>query len=86
MGLVKICISNKYWSTKSIYDGFWASAIMPRIRFTSLMVLLHVVDPGVEDPGDKLRKVGVGRLLIILNLGALICISPDNNLLLMSVW
>ena len=46
-----------YWSTKSLYHGLWARAIMSRDRFSALMAFLHVVDPNTEDPGDRLRKV-----------------------------
>lgn len=57
-GLVKVGVNtDRYWSTKSLYNGLWASAIMPRIRFRALMALLHVVDPGAENPGDKLCNV-----------------------------
>lgn len=37
-----------YWGTKTLLHGLWARAIM---------ILLHVVDPGAENPEDKLRKV-----------------------------
>ena len=57
-GLVKVTThADRHWSTKSLYNGLWARSIMPRIRFRALMALLHVVDPGAETPGDKLRKV-----------------------------
>ena len=57
-GLVKVVGSvDKYWSKKSLYNGLWARAIMPRLRFKALMALLHVVDPGTEVQGEKLRKV-----------------------------
>lgn len=57
-GLVKVGTNvDRYWSTKSLFNGLWASAIMPRIRFKALMALLHVVDPGAENPEDKLGSV-----------------------------
>jgi len=56
-GLVQVGNVERYWSTKSLYNGLWARDIMARIRFKALMSLLHVVDPGAETPGDKLRKV-----------------------------
>ena len=57
-GLVKVRTSvEKYWSIKTLYHGLWARAIMPRLRYKALMALLHVVDPGAEAPGDKLREV-----------------------------
>ena len=57
-GLVKVSSDiQKYWSTKSLYHGLWARGIMSRDRFKALMGFLHVVDPGNETPGDKLRKV-----------------------------
>ena len=57
MGLIRIGSSDKYWSTKSLYNGLWTCAIMPRMRFKALMAFLHVVDPEAETPGDKLQKV-----------------------------
>ena len=48
---------DKYWSTKTLYHGLWAWAILSRDRYKSLMALLHVVDPTTETPGNKLRKV-----------------------------
>ena len=57
-GLVKVVGDvDKYWSKKTLYHGLWARAILSRKRFKALMALLHVVDPGSEDKGDKLRKV-----------------------------
>lgn len=57
-GLVKVGgHTDKYWSTKTIYYGLWARAIMSRTRFRALMALLHVVDPGTEEASDKLREV-----------------------------
>ena len=57
-GLVKV-VGNveKYWSKKSLYNGLWARAIMPRLRFKALMALLHVVDPATEVPADTLHSV-----------------------------
>lgn len=57
-GLVKVGTNvEKYWIIKSLFNGLWARSIMSRLRFKALMALLHVVDPGAETPGDKLRKV-----------------------------
>ena len=84
-GLVKVGgHTDKYWSVKTLYYGLWARSIMSRTRYRGLMALLHVVDPGTEDPADKLRKVE--SFVVILNLGALPCISQDNNWQLMSEW
>ena len=47
----------KYCSTKSMYHGLWARKILSRRRYKALSAFLHVVDPGNESPGDKLRKV-----------------------------
>ncbi|PFX23649.1 hypothetical protein AWC38_SpisGene11802 [Stylophora pistillata] len=47
----------KYWSKKSLYNGLWARSIMPRLRFKTLMALLHVVDPATEVQGENLREV-----------------------------
>ena len=43
-----------YWSTKTLYHGLWARAIL---CFLALMVLLHVVDPDTEAAGETLHKV-----------------------------
>ena len=57
-GLVKVGgNTDKYWSTKTLYYGLWARSIMSRTRYRALMALLHVVDPGSENAGDKLCKV-----------------------------
>lgn len=57
MGLVKVSSFHRYWSTKSLYHGLWARQIMSRDRFKALMASIHIVDPGQEKDGDKLRKV-----------------------------
>lgn len=57
-GLVKVCTSvDMYWSTKTLYHGLWNRTILVRQSFLALMVLLHVVGPGTEAAGEKLRKV-----------------------------
>ena len=57
-GLVRVGMhADNYWSTKSLYHGLWARAILSRIRFRTLMAFLHVVDPNAETPGVKLQKV-----------------------------
>jgi hypothetical protein len=55
-GLVRVSTQFDYWSTKSLYHGLWARAIMSRDRFSALMAFLHVVDPNTEDPG-----IGCGK-------------------------
>jgi hypothetical protein len=57
MGLVKVSSFHRYWSTKTLYHGLWARHIMSRDRFKALMASIHIVDPGQEKDGDKLRKV-----------------------------
>ena len=47
----------KNWSTKTLFHGLWARAILSRTRFCAILGMLHVVDPATETPGDKLRKV-----------------------------
>ena len=47
----------KNWSTKTLYHGLWARAILPRTRYFAILAMLHVVDPGEEDPRNKLCKV-----------------------------
>ena len=47
----------KNWSTKTLYHGLWARAILPRERYFAILAFLHVVDPATEDPSNKLRKV-----------------------------
>lgn len=56
-GLVKASTFNRYWSTKSLYHGLWARRFMSRNRYTSLLAMLHVVDPTTEDHNKKLKKV-----------------------------
>ena len=63
--------ADKYWSTKTLYNGLWARSILSRKRFRALMAQLHVVDPCNEPAGNKLLKVqgfvdfikGWGKLL-----------------------
>ena len=51
-GLVRVVSeANNYWSTKPLYHGLWARAILSRHRFRALMAFLHVVDPNTETPG-----------------------------------
>jgi hypothetical protein len=57
MGLVNVSTFHRYWSTKTLYHGLWARAMMSRDRFKALMATLHIVDPGSETEGDKLRNV-----------------------------
>ena len=47
----------KNWSTKSLYHGHWARAILPCARYFAILAMLHVVDPATEEPQNKLRKV-----------------------------
>ena len=47
----------KNWSTTTLYHGLWARAILPRTRYFAILAMLHVVDPGAEDPRNKLCKV-----------------------------
>ena len=47
----------KNWSTKTLYHGLWAHAILPRSRYFAILAMLHVVDPASEDLGNKLRKI-----------------------------
>ncbi|XP_068740469.1 piggyBac transposable element-derived protein 4-like isoform X2 [Montipora capricornis] len=58
MGLVKVHGDvDKYWSTKSLYNGLWAKGILSRKRFKGLMALLHIIDPATENKADKLCEV-----------------------------
>ncbi|XP_066928024.1 piggyBac transposable element-derived protein 5-like, partial [Clytia hemisphaerica] len=57
MGIVRLPQNNLYWSTKSLFHGLWARAIMSRDRFKALLSVLHVVDPSEEEKDDKLKKV-----------------------------
>ena len=57
-GLVRVDTrTENYWSTKTIYHGLWARKIMSRDCYKSLMAFLHVVDPTIEIPGEKLCKI-----------------------------
>ena len=57
MGLVNVSTFHQYWSTKTLYHGLWARAMMSRDRFKALMATLHIVDPAEESEKDRLRKV-----------------------------
>ena len=54
-----VCVSNveQYWSCKALYQGLWARRMMSRNRFKALLPFFHLVDPGQEVEGDRLRKV-----------------------------
>ena len=47
----------KKWSTKTLYHGLWARAILSRTRYLTILAMSHVVDPATEDPQNKLPKV-----------------------------
>ena len=51
----------KNWSTKTLSHGLWARAILSRTRYSTILAMLHVVDPATEDPQNKLRKVVLHR-------------------------
>ena len=42
---------------KTLSHGLWASAILSRTRYSTILAMLHVVDPTTEDPQNKLGKV-----------------------------
>ena len=50
-----------YWSTAPLYHGLWARRFMSRDRFKALLGMLHISDPGLPNPDDKLHKI---RLLL----------------------
>ena len=56
-GLVRVSNVEQYWSCKTLYQGLWARRMMSRNRFKALLAFFHVVDPGQEVEGDRLRKV-----------------------------
>ena len=57
-GLIRVGQSVEwYWSTATLLHGLWARTFMTRNRLKALMAMLHVVDPGSEVEGDKLRKI-----------------------------
>ena len=47
----------KNWSTKTLYHGLWARAILSRQKYFAILAMLHVVDPATKTPGNKLRDV-----------------------------
>ena len=47
----------KKWSTKTLYHGLWACAILSHDRYFSILAMLHVVDTATEDRNNELRKV-----------------------------
>ena len=56
-GLVRVSNVEQYWSCKTLYQGLWARRMLSRNRFKALLAFFHVVDPGQEVEGDRLRKV-----------------------------
>ena len=57
-GLIRVGQSVEwYWSTATLLHGLWAKTFMTRNRLKALMAMLHVVAPGSEVEGDKLRKI-----------------------------
>ena len=42
---------------KTLSHGLWAHAILSCTRYSTILAMLHVVDPVTEDPQIKLRKV-----------------------------
>ena len=56
-GLVRVGNFNLYWSVKTLYHGLWARRIMTKLRYQALMAFLYVVDPGNENPNEKLHMV-----------------------------
>lgn len=58
MGLCKFPMIADYWSTKPLFNGSWARAIIPsRTRFQGLLCFFKVVDCFSEDAADRLKKV-----------------------------
>ena len=79
LGLVKVVGDvDKYWSKKTLFHALWAWAILSRKRFKALMALLHVVDSGSEDKGDKLRKVE--SFITYFKSKCLVLYQPRQNL------
>ncbi|KAI8737842.1 piggyBac transposable element-derived protein 4, partial [Biomphalaria glabrata] len=56
-GIVQVPNIERFWSTKSLYNGLWARAFMSRDRFKAIMCFIKVSNPLTEDPNDKLCKV-----------------------------
>ena len=56
IGIVEAPSYQQYWTTKSLFCSLWAR-VMPQKRFKALLVMLHVVDPGAEEQGNKLHMV-----------------------------
>ena len=58
MGLCKLPKIEDYWSTKPIFSGSWARALIPsRRRFKGLLTFFKVVDHTKEKQDDRLKKV-----------------------------
>ena len=47
----------KNWNMKTLSHGLWAHSILSCTRYSTILAMLHVVDPATEDPQNKLRKV-----------------------------
>ncbi|KAK0068378.1 piggyBac transposable element-derived protein 3 [Biomphalaria pfeifferi] len=56
-GIVQVPNIERFWSTKSLYNGLWARAFMSHDRFKAIMCFIKVSNPLSEDPNDKLCKV-----------------------------
>ncbi|KAK0057478.1 piggyBac transposable element-derived protein 3 [Biomphalaria pfeifferi] len=56
-GTVQVPNIERFWPTKSLYNGLWARAFMSRDRFKAIMCFIKVSSPLSEDPNDKLCKV-----------------------------
>jgi hypothetical protein len=74
-GLVNVSSFHHYWSTKTLYHGLWARAMMSRDRFKALMAMLHVSDFGTEDSGNKLRRCRSSSITFLLNVKTYINLS-----------
>jgi hypothetical protein len=57
MGFVQVPTLSRYWSTTPLHAGLWARHFMTRNRFKSLLAMLHVTNPGVDEPADRLAKI-----------------------------
>lgn len=57
-GLNKLPDIEDYWSTKPLFHGNWARAIIPsRWRFKALLCFFKVVNSTAEAADDRLKKV-----------------------------
>ena len=63
MGVIRLREVDDYWSTDSILQHPWFSALMSRTRFRQIHRYFHVADNTLAKTGDKLDPLLIGSML-----------------------